>query len=87
MGDSNAKTCSTMYMVFAWPGLGLCPGFPGNDEFSIDFPEEKEAGSCRGHIKVSTNFSFAYIQVFNDAAAAAPRFAALPRRLMRASKC
>ena len=42
MGDSNAKTCSTMYMVFAWPGLGLCPGFPGNDEFSIDFPEEKE---------------------------------------------
>ena len=41
----------------------------------------------RGHKKVSTNFSFAYIQVFNDAAAAAPRFAALPRRLMRASKC
>ena len=31
--------------------------FPGNDEFSIDFPEEKEA--ARGHKKVSTNFSFA----------------------------
>ena len=73
--------------TWSLPGLGWAYAlrFPGNDEFSIDFPEEKEEkrrrrrrSYSRGHKKVSTNFSFAYIQVFNDAAAAAPRFAALP---------
>ena len=83
--------------TWSLPGLGWAYALASQAmmNFRLIFQKRKKRrrrrSYSRGHKKVSTNFSFAYIQVFNDAAAAAaPPRRALPycrRRLKRASKC